>query len=54
MQTPKIENNLNNPINYPLNTDSTYYGFYLKIFYLIIMALITSLFGLLPLCSNNC
>ena len=54
MQTPAIENNINNPINYPLNTDSTYYVFYLKIFYLIIMALITSLFGLLPLCFNNC
>ena len=54
MQAPTIENNINSPINSPLNNDSSYYVFYLKIFYLIIMALITSLFGLLPLCFNNC
>ena len=54
MQTPTIENNINNQINSFLNTDSTYYVFYLKIFYLIIISLITSLFGLFPLCFNNC
>ena len=30
------------------------YIFYIKILYLIIIAAITSIFGLLPLCFNNC
>ena len=57
MQTP-IGDSVNNPNNSPLNdllsTNSSYYVFYLKIVYLIIMAIITALFGLLPLCFNNC
>ena len=36
---------INNPSNYV---------FYIKILYLIIMAAITAIFGLLPLCFNNC
>lgn len=52
-----LGNNVNNQISTPLDssvTNPSYYVFYLKIFYLIIMALITSFFGLLPLCFNNC
>ena len=57
MQTP-INNNMdilkNSPLNdlNPSNTSSQV--FYIKILYLIIMAVITSIFGLLPLCFNNC
>ena len=36
---------INNPSNYV---------FYIKITYLVIMALITAVFGLLPLCFDNC
>ena len=35
-------------------SNASNYVFYIKILYLIIIAAITSIFGLLPLCFNNC
>jgi hypothetical protein len=45
----QIKNDLNT-ITYSYSN----YVFYVKILYLIIMAVITTFFGLLPLCFNNC
>ena len=45
----QIKNDLNS-ITYSYSN----YVFYVKILYLIIMAVITTFFGLLPLCFNNC
>ena len=57
MQTP-INNNMDILNNSPLNdlnpSNPSNSVFYIKILYLIIMAVITSIFGLLPLCFNNC
>jgi len=55
MQTNQNKNILNNlPINdISLQTASTYV-FYIKILYLFIIVTVTTLFGLLPLCFNNC
>ena len=53
----------NNPEIFPLNLTNIYLSissqastniFYLKIFYLIIIWAISFIFGLLPLCFNNC
>ena len=56
MKIPLANNtNITNPlleflsINNPSN-----YVFYMKVLYLVIMALITAIFGLLPLCFDNC
>lgn len=57
MQTP-INNNMDILNNSPLTdlnpSNPSNSIFYIKILYLIIMAVITSIFGLLPLCFNNC
>ena len=57
MQMP-ISNNINAADNSVLqglsSSNSSNYVFYVKILYLVIMAAITSIFGLLPLCFNNC
>ena len=57
MQTP-INNNMDILNNSPLTdlnpSNPSNSILYIKILYLIIMAVITSIFGLLPLCFNNC
>ena len=57
MQMP-INNNITNDEKSLLKILSqsyvSNYVFYIKILYLIIIAVITSVFGLLPLCFNNC
>ena len=55
---PKIES-INSTINYILLSNqnlslTSSHIFYLKIFYLIIIFTISLIFGLLPLCFNNC
>ena len=41
-------------INYLSNPTQSNYIFYIKLFYLVIITVIALLFGLLPLCFNNC
>ena len=57
MQMP-ISKDINIANNSPLSDISSQnmsnYLFYIKILYLIIMVVITTFFGLLPLCFNNC
>jgi zinc transporter ZupT len=56
MQGPNNNMNIinNSPIADLNSSNASNYVFYVKILYLIIMAMITSIFGLLPLCFNNC
>ena len=47
----QMNNNLN--IN-TISSSSSNYVFYIKVLYLVIMVIITTFFGLLPLIFNNC
>ena len=49
------DTNITNPLLEFLSiSNPSNYVFYIKILYLVIMALITAIFGLLPLCFDNC
>ena len=56
MKIPLANNtNITNPLLEFLSiSNPSNYVFYIKILYLVIMALITAIFGLLPLCFDNC